>query len=227
MRKVETVPIREAKSQEALIQWLAIHALGRGGCRYWTSVKLGAKHRAGKRNIDPARIAEKVSKKYDTELSRFQRARRKQNGRSTVRAIRFNRVAYLLATPPLNEHKIFHQEEMKDLRDYPIHIAGHSISIKRGADGKFHGSARISRKTFLDVRAYFVETATKRSAASIEKELRDLPFQRFQPVKWQLWRILKRVNEARHKQGLEPIDKACVQIGRKPLKIFKNQEEAK
>jgi len=189
-------------------------------------VKLSAKHRAGSRVTNAAKIAGKISKKYDTDLSRFQRARRKQNGHSTVRAIRFGEVAYLLATPPLDEHKIFHEEQMRDLRDYPIHIAGHSISIKRGADGKWHGSVRISRERFLDVRAYFIETATKRSEESIEKELRELPFQRFEPVKWQLWRILKRVNEARHKQGLSPVDKACVQVGRKPMKVFVNEREA-
>lgn len=218
--------MRQARGTSALVQYLAIHCLGRGGCRYWTSIRLVPQRRVTRRQVDPAQVAERIERKYEAGLSRFQRARRKQLGRATVRGIRLGDVLYLLATPPLNAHPIFEQEPMKDLRDHPIHVAGHSISIRRGADGRWHGSVRISRKTFLELRAYFIDRATQWSAAKIEEELRRLPYERFEPVKWQLHRILKQVNQARRQQGLERIEPACVQVGRKPLKVFVEEDQA-
>ena len=68
-------------------------------------------------------------------------------------------------------------------------------------DQKWHSCVEIERHTFRRLRAYFLDIATNRSRDNLEYELRNTGFNPYQPVKRQLVRITKDMNNARRIAG--------------------------
>jgi len=201
----------EATSAAGFLQQLAVAYLGHG---YWFYVTGHVPD--GK---DPAAVDRKLLSKYEVELSKWARARRKASGLANVQYLRFGRFFVLLATR--GHHAFFEGEgQFKDAREEPIRFQGYSVSVKRGVDGRWHPSVRLHPDTYRELRAYFVGLATHRSVEALSVELRRLPFEPYAPVRRQLLNILRALNRARRVAGLEPVPTSSLRLSRKGVKPF-------
>ena len=201
----------EATTSAGFLQQLAVAYLGHG---YWFYVT--GRVPEGK---DPAVVDRKLLAKYQVELSKWARARRKASGLANVQYLRFGRFFVLLATR--GEHPFFEGEEhFKDAREEPIRFGGYSVSVKRGVDGRWHPSVRLHPETYREVRAHFLGIATHRSVEVLSLELRRLPFEPYAPVRRQLLNLLRALNRARHTAGLEPVPTSSLRLSRMGVKPF-------
>ena len=87
---------------------------------------------------DPRQVDAKLIDKYEIDLSRAARSRRKQLGYANLQYLRYGRFFVLLATH--GKHLFFEEEaaSMRDIRRIPLRFAGYSISYRHGgrvADG--------------------------------------------------------------------------------------------
>src|SRR5262245_60629084 len=110
----------EATTPEGFVQQLAVSYLGNG---YWFYVTGGIPE--GK---DPRSVDAKLLSRYQIDLSKWARARRKRAGKANLQYIRFGRFFVLLATH--GEHPFFAEEasSIRDARRTPIRFRGYSIS---------------------------------------------------------------------------------------------------
>lgn len=201
----------EATSAAGFLQQLAVAYLGHG---YWFYVTGHVPE--GK---DPAAVDRKLLAKYQVELSKWARARRKASGLANVQYLRLGRFFVLLATR--GHHAFFEGEgHFKDARDEPIRFQGYSVSVKRGVDGRWHPSVRLHPDTYRELRAYLVGLATHRTVEALSAELRRLPFEPYAPVRRQLLNILRALNRARRVAGLETVPSSALRLSRKGVKPF-------
>src|SRR5208337_4535619 len=87
----------EATTVEGFIQQLAVCYVGRGYWFYVTGFIPPDK--------DPRAVDEKLIGRYDIDISKWSRARRKQTGQASVQYLRFRQFFVLLAT--LGKHRFF------------------------------------------------------------------------------------------------------------------------
>ena len=200
-----------AGSLEGFIQQVAVAYIAHG---YWFYVS--GEIPEGK---DPSSIDEKLIHKYRIGISKWARARRKRAGVGNVHYIRYGRFFVLLATRGADE--FFEGEpRFRDVRENPIGFEGYSVSLKRGVDRQWHPSVRIHPERYRELKRYFLELATHRTAAAIGSELRNLPYEPYAPVRRQLLNILRAVNRARQEAGLEPLTPSALRLRRRPVKPF-------
>ena len=109
---------------------------------------------------------------------------------------------------------------IKDIRETPLKFSGYSVSYRGG-----HASVRIERETYKRLRAYFEDVATRRTAVQLGLELRSLPFEPYDPVRKQLFQLLRAVNRIRRSAGLELLPSSVVRIRRRPLKPFEEEKD--
>ncbi len=198
-------------SVAGFLQQLAVAYLGHG---YWFYVTGHVPE--GK---DPAAVDEKLLRKYEVSISKWARARRKRADLANVHYLRHERFFVLLASR--GHHAFFEGEaHFKDAREEPIRFGGYSISVKRGVDGRLHPSVRLHPETYRELRAYFVELATRRSVEALSAELHRLPFEPYAPVRRQLLNILRALNRARRVAGLEAVPISALRLSRKGVKPF-------
>jgi hypothetical protein len=215
----------EATSVEGFVQQLAANYLPHGYWFYVTGVVPEGK--------DPRMVDAKLLSKYGVSLSRQARARRKQAGFANLHYLRFDRSWMLLATP--GEHRFFTDEanSMRDARKCPVQFAGYSIAVKRGgflqkshpdepalADGKLRVRVQIGRHRFLELKAYFLEQATRTSVERLGRELYCLPFEPYAPVRKQLLGLLRLINVKRKAAGLAPLGVEVLRYRRRIVKPF-------
>ncbi len=196
----------EASSLDGFIQQLAASYLRHGYYFYVTgSIREGR---------DVREIDRRIIERYDLAISKFTRARRKKSGTASVQYLRHERFFVLLATH--GKHRFFEEEvDIKDARETPIRYEGYSVSVRAG-----RSCVRIDRGSYLNIKAYFEDIATKRKAETIAKQLYGLPFRPFGPVVSQLFIILRAVNRARQVAGFEPVPKTAIRVWRQPVKTF-------
>ncbi len=198
-----------ASSLEGLVQQVALHYL-KHGYRYYVSGFV----REGKR---PEDVDRKIVEKYRIDIDKWSRHRRKRQGQSNVQYIRHDRRFLVLATGPRGTHRFFEEEaEIHDAREVPIKAGGYELA--------YRGSrvwVRIERGRLKDLRAYFSEVATKRRASELEREFRELPFEPYRPVRYQLFRLLEEVNALRKRAGgLAPVPESAVRFKRRLVDVF-------
>jgi hypothetical protein len=147
----------DATSPEGFVQQLAVSYLGNG---YWFYVT--GEIPEGK---DPAKVDEKLVARYQIDLSKWARARRKQAGFANLQYIRYGRFFVLLATHGV--HPFFEEEagSIRDARKTPIRFSGYSISYRGG-----HPHVRIEQEEYKRLKAYFRDVAPHRSVERLEKE---------------------------------------------------------
>lgn len=196
-----------ATTIEGFIQQLAVCYVCRG---YWYYVT--GRLPAGKPGW---LIDQKLIAKYQLEISKWTRCRRKRAGRASMQYIRHKDFFVLLATE--GAHRFFNEEGsvIKDNRKVPITYAGYSISY---CGGTVH--VRIAEEMYKDLRAYFLEMATHRSAAHLAGEFYKVPFEPYGPVKLQMFSLLREVNEARQRSGFTRVPGQAVWVRRKRVKPF-------
>ena len=83
-----------------------------------------------------------------------------------------------------------------------------------------HFYTPIERRQYLVLKAYFEEMATKWSVERLAKELGALPFERYAPVRNQLFMIWRAVNRRRKEAGLETLPQSFVPWKRRPVSPF-------
>lgn len=196
----------EAASLDGFIQQLAASYLRHGYFFYVTgSIREGR---------DPRDVDRRIIERYDLAISKFTRARRKKSGTASVQYLRHERFFVLLATH--GKHRFFEEEVgIKDARETPIRYEGYSVSVRAG-----RSCVRIDRGSYLNIKAYFEDIATKRSADVLRRQLFSLPFSPYAPVRSQLFAILRAVNRARQVAGFESVPNTAIRVRREPVKTF-------
>src|SRR6185437_515968 len=174
----------EATSVEGFVQQLAVAYLGNGYWFYGVGEVPEGK--------DPRRVDEKLIARYEIDVSKWARARRKRAGQSNLQYLRYGRLFVLLATH--GDHPFFEQEAsyIRDARRTPIRFRGYSISYRGG-----HPHVRIDQEEYKRLKAYFLELALHRSAERLGGELARLPFEPYAPIRRQLLTALRAVNRER------------------------------
>lgn len=209
-------------SREALVQVIATNLLT-AGYRYYVVGRIPE----GK---DPQRVDAKLKAKYDLGLSRWQRARRKRAGSASVRYLRHGRLFVMLSTE--GKHRWFEDErsQIRDARRVPLKIAGYAISLCGKGTGKGRSAFRVRvslrRSTYNDLKAYFLDLATHRSAENLRKELWSLPFEPYSGVRRQIVGIVRAVNRERKRAGFERIPYSAVRFNRRIVKPFELDKAA-
>jgi hypothetical protein len=202
----------EATSLEGFVQQLAVSYLGNG---YWFYVT--GEIPEGK---DPEKVDEKLIARYQIDLSKWARARRKRAGMANLQYIRFGRFFVLLATHGV--HPFFEEEasSIRDARKTPIRFGGYSISYRNG-----HPHVRIEQEEYKRLKAYFLDLALHRAGERLERELGKLPFEPYAPVRRQLLAVLRAVNRERKSAGYEPVSKNCFRFVRRVCRPFESRRE--
>jgi hypothetical protein len=201
-----------ASSERAFVQQLAVAYVSNGYWYYVTGCIPEYK--------DVLRIDEKLLAKYHVAISKWARARRKQQGLANVQYLRHHRFFIIIATRGL--HRFFDEEGkcVKDIRREPVHFAGYSISYRRGIDRKWHASVRIHPVEYNQLKNHLVDMATCRSVQSMCREFQRIPFEPYAPVRRQLLNILRAANRVRRRSGYESVPVAAIRMGRRPVKVF-------
>lgn len=182
---------------------------------------------------DPRAVDAKLLSKYEVDQSEWVRARRKGRGLANLQYVRFDRTWVLMATDGFHSMKTAERNELRDIREAPIQIAGYSIYVKRGdfkkklskedapvPDGKYHARVLISRERYKELRAYFLDIACHRTAERLVAEVNDLPFEPYKPVWRQLRKLVRLINKKRKAAGYSPIPMAAVRWRRSIVKAF-------
>jgi hypothetical protein len=191
----------EAKSVQGFIHQLAVSYLGNGYWFYVTGVIPSGK--------DARRVDQKLLGRYEIDISKWTRARRKQAGLANLQYIRFESFFVLLATT--GRHRFFEEEafSLRDARKTPIRFRGYSVSFRGG-----HPHVRIEQTEYKKLKAYFVDLATHRSPESLEREFSFIQFEPYAPVRRQLLNILRAVNRERKIAGYGLVPVRCLRLRR-------------
>jgi hypothetical protein len=200
-----------ATSEEGFLQQLAVCYLKNHYWFYVTGTIPESK--------DPFVIDQKILDRYGIAMSKWGRYRRKKTGTANLQYLRLDRFFLILATP--GRHHFFDQERdaIRDARESPIRFGDYAVSYRDG-----HSHVRINRETFEEMKAYFVAIAAKRPREVLAAEIEALRFERYAPVRGQLWELLRLVNRARRAAGLPTLPASCVRALRKPCRPFGHTE---
>jgi len=201
-----------AASKVGFVQQLAVGYVSHG---YWYYVTgCIPEHK------DVQRVDDKLIDKYNIDISKWARSRRKKLGQANVHYLRHHRFFVLIATK--GSHRFFDEEgtSIKDIRREPIYYAGYSVSYRMGIDRKWHASVRIHPVDYNRLKAHCLDMATCRSASHMCRELEKIPFEPYAPVRRQLLNILRAVNKARKTAGYEPVPVSALRLRRYVLKPF-------
>ena len=217
----------EATSVEGFVQMLASNYLPHG---YWFYVTGRIPEGKSAESID-----QKILAKYGIELSRQQRSRRKLQGLANLQYLRFENFFVILATH--GKHQFFEAEAatVKDIRKVPLQFRGYSISVKRGgflkrevgeeeatADKRHRVRVIISREAFRNLAGHLLDLATHRSAETLRWEFWNQPFEPYAPIRKQLLKVLRAVNNKRQSTGYEKLPFDCIRYRRAIVKPFES-----
>jgi hypothetical protein len=219
----------QATSVEGFLQVLACNYLPHG---YWFYV-------AGviPEGKDPELVDQKLIERYGVAVSRQGRVRRKHAGLANIHYLRFQRFWLLLATH--GSHHFFESEgnNLRDARKVPIQFMGYSISVKKGgherktdrtrpavADSRLRVRVQIGREVYRNLKAWFLEIATRPFTEALAQELFKVPFEPYAPVRQQMLNILRLVNRARHAAGLGRLSPKVLRFRRNIVKPFGEEE---
>jgi hypothetical protein len=201
----------EATSPEGFIQQLAVSYIGHG---YWFYV--AGEIPEGK---DPRKIDQKLVARYDIDISKWERARRKQAGLASLQYLRFGRFFLLLATHGKHPFFVGEASSIRDVRQTPIRFRGYAISYRGG-----HPHVRIDLDEYRRLKAYFVAQSIHRAAEQLATELGRLPFEPYAPIRRQLLAVLRAVNRERKRSGFELVPKTCFRFVRRVCRPFEARE---
>jgi hypothetical protein len=214
----------EVTSVEGAVQLLACNYLPHG---YWFYVPGFVPAKKDGQLVDT-----KLMKKYEVDISRPSRSRRKQLGYANIHYLRHGRFFLLLATH--GRHRFYEVEKyIRDVRHSPIRFAGYSISVRRGGnkrkeganaepepDNRWRSHVEIDRNNYNALKAYFLDLAVHRSAANLAAEFAQVPFEPYAPVRRQLLNILRSVNRARKEAGYEQLPFSTLRYRRRIVRPF-------
>lgn len=203
----------EATSVEGFVQQLAVGYIARG-YRFYVCCCIPP-------NKDPAAVDQKLIERYELDVSKWTRGRRKQQGIASVQYLRCGRIFVLIATA--GRHPFFEWEPgWKDIRENPIRFAGYSIGCRAGHDGKLHASVRLHDECVRRLRRRYFRLALHPNTARLAASFRALRFVPYAPVRRQLLKLLWCVNGKRKAAGLELIPVTALRLRRRPVSAFQS-----
>lgn len=161
---------------------------------------------------DPAAVDRKLLDRYGVAVSKYVRCRQREAGQDTVHYLRYRRTFLLLAHRHDGTHHFFADEatQIHDVRRRPIQCFGYSIGVYAGKV-----SVRISRRKYQQLTARLLQLALRRDEIVLAKIFATLPFEPYRPVRRQLWRLFRQVNEKRKTAGLPRLASTAVRTRRK------------
>lgn len=197
----------EATSPEGFVQQLAVSYLRHG---YWFYVAGRVPDRK-----DPREVDRKLIERYEIDLSKYQRARRRKAGRASVQLLRHGHDFVLLATH--GRHRFFDDEAsvFRDARRSPVKFRGYSIGYRSG-----RSHVAIAPQRYAELKAFLVERAAQRRADWLLAAFRSVPFEPYAPVRRQLLNIWRAVNRRRREAGFESVPIEAVRMRRKQVLPF-------
>ncbi len=185
------------------------------------------------KNKDPHAIDQKLMGKYGIGVSRTSRARRKAVGIANVHYIRYRRRFLLLATHGFHPFYDEESQGIRDVRRVPIRFEGYSISVAQGGflrkrneaspairDTKWRARVQIERELYRGLTAYFEDVAVHRSVGQLARELADLPFEPYAPVRQQLLNLVRRINQRRKAASMELLTFSVLRYRRRIVRPF-------
>jgi hypothetical protein len=215
----------EATTLEGFIQQLACNVLPHG---FYFFVQGRVPEGKDPRAVDP-----KLVEKYGIDLSRSARSRRKRAGFANLHYLRFGREWVLLATHGQSPFFEAEAANIRDVRKVAIKVGGYSLRVVKGGylrkedpdapaveDGKLRVRVQIGRERYLDLKAYFLDVATRLPAEELGRMFFAVPFEPYAPVRVQLFNLLRWVNKARHAAGLERVPSSVIRTKRVIVKPF-------
>ena len=139
-----------------------------------------------------------------------------------------------LATHGIHEFHRAEAEYIKNVtRKQPIHFEGYSLCVQQGGfvakdehealpvpDGKFRVRVQIGKRRYLELLAYFKDIALRRSAEELGRELYNLPFEPYAPIRRQQLRILLTVNRIRKAAGMDTVASDTIRYRRQIVSPF-------
>ncbi len=204
------------QSREGLVQLLASNLLPHGYRWYVTGMIPAHKN--------PERVDEKLIEKYDLTLSKWERARRRRIGWAGLRYLRHERFFVLIATNGAHPFKLEERAILRDAREVPIKVDGYALSIRKdqspGGEGRWRSRVSIDRRTYLALKAYFLERAKYASVAELCEDFWNVPFEPYKPVWRQLASILRAVNRARKAAGKRELPYTVLRQRRRIVTVF-------
>ncbi|MBN9521513.1 hypothetical protein J0H58_23840 [bacterium] len=197
----------EAVSVEGFIQQLAVAYVARGYLFYV----------AGRipEHKEPRRVDEKLIERYQIDVSKWARARRKRLGQASVQYLRHLDFFVIVATHGMHRFYELEGGNVRDVRRRAIRYGGYAVGFRGG-----HVQVRIDLPQYRLLKAWFEEEATRRSAASLAKTFYDLPFEPYYLVRKQEFNLLRAVNRRRKSAGLPLVPLECIWLKRRPVKPF-------
>ncbi|MHB8901361.1 MAG: hypothetical protein ACYC6Y_21640 [Thermoguttaceae bacterium] len=182
---------------------------------------------------DPQAIDQKLMAKYGIGVSRTSRARRKAVGIANVHYIRYQGRFLLLATHGFHPFYDDEAQSIRDVRRIPIKFEGYSISVAQGGflrrpaeasaavrDSKWRARVQIERELYRGLKAYFEDIAVHRSTVQLARELADLPFEPYAPVRQQLLNLVRYINQRRKAANIEPLSFSVLRYRRRIVRPF-------
>jgi len=169
---------------------------------------------------EPETVDAKLIEKYAVDRSKWRRSVDAEAGVARMQYIRHERTFLLMATH--GTHRFFEDEKgsVRDARKSPIKYAGYSISYRRGQDGKYHLHVRIERGQLALLKQHFRQLALRPSTERIARELADLPFEPYAPIRRQLLELLRAVNKVRTQQAYPQIPHRVLRFRRRIAQPF-------
>jgi len=201
-----------AVSVEGFIQQLAVAYITNG---YWFYVVGDIPE--GK---DPLKIDAKLVERYGIAISKWARCRRKRQGMANMQYLRHERLFVLLATKGRHEFFARERETLRDVRRVPIKFAGYSIGCRRGRDGCWHASVRLTARVYSEMKARLLEVGRVSSLLALEREFRGLDLELYAPIRQQVLAMWRAVNRQRAEGGLALLPPTCILENRRSVQPF-------
>ena len=203
----------EAASVAGFVQQLAVGYIARG-YRFYVACHIPP-------DKEVAAVDCKLIERYDLDVSKWTRARRKQHGLANVQYLRYGRFFVLIATP--GRHDFFERESnWRDIREHPIYFAGYSVGCRAGHDGWLHASVRLADATLRQLQRRFDRVALHPDVTRLAEAFHALRFVPYAPVCRQLFQLLRRVNDRRKRAGLELVPVTALRLRRWSVLPFRS-----
>jgi len=200
----------EATSVEGFVQQLAVSYFKNG---YWFYVQGEVPPEKDPRSVD-----DKLLARYGMARSKWAKARARKRGEAKLQYLRYRSTFLLLATH--GDHAFFEAEKasIRDARERPVKFYGYSIGYRDG-----HPFVRISSAQYRELAEAFLSAALTSPTDVLAARFRALPFEPYGPVRLQLSRLLRRVNEVRRAAGMGRIDQSVLRTKRKTVRPFESR----
>ena len=217
----------EATSLQGFIKQLAVTYVGRSRCFFYVTGSVSPR-------LSPAEHDRRLIDKYSVDISRFTRSRRKRAGIAPVHYLRYGSFWVLLCGK--GKHRFFDSHRhfdagagdrvpmYRDLRKEPLKVwfdchgerLAYAISYSNDK-----ARVQIERRSYLVLKSYFVDIATKRSTDELIDAFWRIPFEPYGRVIYQLFCIKRAVDRARKVAGLPgPLPNDAIPTRRRPVTVF-------